>query len=265
MTLSDIRPTTRRRIGRISSYVIFLAIVVVACLFADWSVIKQNFFNAKVAGDLWPGIVRAAVNTIVYTVIAFVVGLAMAIVLALLKMGHGPFKWFAVAWIELFRGVPALLTIFFFGLALPMAFPGLRFPGGLTGGGIVGLMLVTSAYTAEIIRAGIEAVPKGQREAARSLGMSHLRTTVTVILPQAIRIVIPPLTNEVVMLLKDTSLLSVIGATLTSKELTTFATDNLAIHANSTPLMVSAVVYLIISVPLTYVVGRLEKKMAVKK
>jgi len=265
MALTDIRPTVRRRIVRLSTYAIFVALVVVVVLVANWPTIGRYFFNWSVAKTLWPTILRAAVNTIWYTLAAFVVGLVLAVVFALLKMSSGPFKWFAVGYIELFRGLPALLTILIMAFGLPMAFRGFRFPGGSVGGGLVALVIVTSAYTAEIIRAGIVAVPTGQREAARSLGMGSLRTTITIILPQALRIVIPPLTNEFVTLLKDTSLLYIVGLTLFQKELTTFGKDGLSTYASPTPLIAVAVMYLIITIPLTYLVSRLEKSMAVKK
>jgi polar amino acid transport system permease protein len=264
MALVDIRPTVRRRIGRVSTYVVFVALLAVAVALADWQAIAFNFLQPDVAAKLWPGILRATANTLSYTAISFILGLALAVVFALMKMSRGPFKWFAVAYIELFRGVPALLTILTMGYALPIAFR-FTWPGGSISGGLIGLILVTSAYTAEIVRAGVEAVPRGQREAARSLGMGELRTTITVVMPQAFRIVIPPLTNELVMLLKDTSLLFVIGATVASKELTQFGKDSMTTYANATPLIVSAVLYLIITIPLTYLVARLEKKMAVKK
>ena len=263
MAFDGIRPTVRQRMTRISSYVIFIAIVVVLAVIGDWKVIAQNFLDLDVAKELWPGILRAAFNTIWYTLLSFAVGLVFAVVFALLKMSKGPFKWFATAYIELFRGIPALLTIMIMAFAVPIAFKA-PFLGGTTGG-LIGLIFVTSAYTAEIIRAGIEAVPKGQVEAARSLGMGQLRTTVTVVLPQAFRIVIPPLTNELVMLLKDTSLLYIAGATILSKELTMFGKSGSATYANSTPYIVVAVFYLVITAPLTYLVARLEKKMAVKK
>ena len=263
MGLSDIRPTVRRRISRGSSYAVFLALVLVFIFVADWDVIQKSFFNWNVGRQMFPGVFRAAGNTVLYTVISFVVGLFFAIVLALMKMSKGPFKWFAVVFIEVFRGIPALLTLFIMAFAVPMAFSSIRVPGIYMG--LIGLVMVTAAYTAEIVRAGIQAVPKGQHEAARSLGMSSLRTTITVILPQAIRIVIPPLTNEVVMLLKDTSLLFIVGSTKLSKELTTFGRDGISTHANSTPLIVVAVFYLVITIPLTYLVARLEKRMAVKQ
>ena len=264
MSLGDIRPTVRRRISRISTYVVFALIVIVLALVGDWPAIAKNFFNFGVAGKMWPRILRAAFNTIWYTLFAFVIGLALAVVLALMKMSKGPFKVFAVVYIEFFRGIPALLTIMLMAFAVPIAFTAAKPMAGLPGG-LVALVLVTSAYTAEIVRAGIEAVPKGQREAARSLGMPHMQTTVSVILPQAFRIVIPPLTNEFVTLLKDTSLLFIAGATVFSKELTLFGRDGATTNGNSTPYIVVAVAYLIITIPLTYLVSRLEKKMAVKK
>ncbi|MDR0489470.1 MAG: amino acid ABC transporter permease [Propionibacteriaceae bacterium] len=247
-----------------SAYVAFLAIVVVMIFTANWGIIRQNFFNLEVAQRMFPDVVRAAGKTITYTAFSFGFGVVLAVVLALMKMSKGPFKWFAVVFIEFFRGIPALLTLMIIGFAVPMAFASLKKVPGVYMG-LVGLVLVTGAYTAEIIRAGIVAVPKGQTEAARSLGMSHMRTMLTVVLPQAFRIVVPPLTNEIVMLLKDTSLLFVLGSTKLSRELTTFGRDGLTSHANASPLIVVAVFYLIITIPLTYVVGRMEKKMAVKQ
>ena len=234
----DIRPTVRRRISRLSSYAVFLAFVVLLIFAINWENFRKVFFNLDIARELFPGIFRAAFNTIWYTILCFAVGLFFAVVFALMKMSKGPFRYFAIAFIELFRGLPALLTIFIMAFAIPIAFRGLRFPGGTIGAGLIGLIFVTTAYTAEIIRAGIVAVPKGQTEAARSLGMSSLRTTITVVLPQAFRIVIPPLTNEVVLLLKDTSLLYIAGATVLSKELTMFATQANATYFNSTPLTI---------------------------
>jgi len=120
--------------------------------------------------------------------------------------------------------------------------------------------MVSAAYMAETLRAGIQAVPKGQSEAARSLGMSPTTTTISVVLPQAIRIVIPPLTNEFVLLIKDTALLSVIGIQIDQRELTTFARDEMNIHINPTALTVAAFMYLIITLPLTRLVAWLEKR-----
>ncbi|MDR1077087.1 MAG: ABC transporter permease subunit, partial [Propionibacteriaceae bacterium] len=170
--LSDVRPTVRRRISRGSSYAVALIIVVVIVVKTDWPKIQRNFFNGQVAEQLVPAIFRALGNTLLYTLVCFVVGTVLAAVFALMKMSHGPARWFAIGYIELFRGLPALLTIFAFAFMIPIAFKA-RVPGGPLGGGLLALIIVTSAYNAEVIRSGIEAVPKGQREAARSLGMPH--------------------------------------------------------------------------------------------
>jgi len=266
MRLSSIRPTVRRRIGRWTSYVVAAGVVLFVALAADWPRIGRQFFNPDVLRKLWPDIVYIALrNTLLFTIVSFVFGTLLAILLALMKMSRGPAKWFAVGFIELFRGLPALVTIIAIAFMIPIAFNGAKLPGPTVMSGLLALILVTGAYSAEIIRAGIEAVPKGQREAARSLGMPHLTTTLSIILPQAIRIVIPPITNEFVLLLKDTSLLFVIGTTVQTRELTTFGRNGMTTYASSTPLIFAALLYLVITIPLTYMVGRLEKKMAVKK
>jgi polar amino acid transport system permease protein len=113
---------------------------------------------------------------------------------------------------------------------------------------------------AETIRAGIEAVPRGQVEAARSLGMTPARATASIVLPQALRIVIPPLTNEVVALIKDTSLLYVLGTTISTIEITQYARDSVADTFNITPLVAAALVYLAITIPMTRGVALLERR-----
>ena len=253
--------STKQRLVQGVLYGVLVIIVVVLALLADWQAVRENFFDTEIAGQLWPEIVTVgARNTILYTVIAFVGGLLLAVVLALMKLSPAaPYRWLATAYIEFFRGLPALLVIIISGFAIPIAF-GWRPPGGLVGAGLAALVVVSSAYMAETLRAGIQAVPKGQTEAARSLGMSGGRTTTSIVLPQALRIVIPPLTNEFVLLIKDTSLLAVIGVAQTQRELTTFARDENSLTANSTPLMVAALLYLVITLPLTRVVAALERR-----
>lgn len=265
MALLSMRPTTRRRVGRLSSYAVGLVVLAVVIALADWSTIATQFANPAVAAKMWPGIITIALrNTLLYTIASFVLGSLLGILLAVLKVAGGPLGWFAIGFIELFRGVPALLTIFSFAFVVPIAF-GVQFPFGAVGAGILGLTVVTGAYSAEIIRSGIEAVPSGQREAARSLGMTSGQTMFWIVLPQGLRIVIPPMTNEFVMLLKDSSLLFIAGATVQTKELTTFARDSLSQTANATPLMMAALLYLLVTLPLTWLVGRLEKRLDPKR
>ncbi|WP_299168886.1 amino acid ABC transporter permease [uncultured Arthrobacter sp.] len=254
------RPTTRKRLFRGVLYAIFIIAVAVVVLLADWEAISTNFFNLEVAAEAFPTVVtEAAKNTVIYTVIAFIGGMIGGLILALMKLSPvGPYRWVATAYIELFRGLPALLVIFGFAFAVPIAFEW-RPPGGSTGAGLIALIVVSSAYIAETIRAGIEAVPKGQVEAARSLGMRPSWTLVSVVLPQAFRIITPPLTNELVILIKDTSLLFIAGMALGDRELTTFARDTVSSQANSTPLVLAALLYLIITLPLTQLVAKLER------
>ncbi len=253
--------TTRKKLNLAVLYVVLVAGVVTLALIADWSAIKENFFDTEVAKSLWPEIITVATkNTIKYTIIAFAGGLILAVVLALMKLSPvAPYRWLATGYIEFFRGLPALLVILASGFAIPIAF-GWHPPGGIIGAGLAALIVVSSAYMAETLRAGIQAVPKGQVEAARSLGMNSAWTTVSVVLPQAFRIVIPPLTNEFVLLIKDTSLLAIIGVAADQRELTTFARDEISLTANSTPLIVAAIMYLVITLPLTQLVAALERR-----
>lgn len=242
-------------------YAIFVALVVLLALVADPQAIKQNFLNPAAAAASWPDILLvAAKNTVIYTFIAFFFGLVGGLVLALMKLSPvGPYRWVATAYIEFFRGLPALVVIIAFGVAVPIAFGWIP-PGGTIGAGLIALSVVAAAYMAETIRAGIQAVPKGQSEAARSLGMSGFWTTVSVVLPQAFRIIIPPLTNELVVLIKDTSLLFVIGMQPWQRELTTYSRDGLVQFGNATPLVIAALFYLIITLPLTRLVAYMERR-----
>jgi len=256
-----VKRTTRTRLTRGILYAVLLGLVVAAGGAADWAAIRENFFDTEVMRQLWPDIVTvAAKNTLIYTILAFSGGLALSLLLALMKLSPvAPYRWIATAYIEFFRGLPALLVIILFAFAVPIAFGWIP-PGGTIGAGVLALVVVSAAYLAETVRAGIQAVPKGQVEAARSLGMNGTWTMVSVVLPQALRIVIPPLTNEFVLLLKDSSLLAIIGASASERELTTFSRDSLTSLSNGTPLIAAAIMYLIITLPLTRVVARLERR-----
>jgi polar amino acid transport system permease protein len=260
---SVIKKSTRSRVTRVALSLSFAAAIAGLVTSADWGSVQSAFFDYDIARDAFPEVITvAAKNTILYTVTAFVGGLVFGLLLALLKLSPiSPYRWAATAYIELFRGLPALLVIFTLAFAVPIAFQW-RPPGGSAGAGLLALILVSSAYIAETIRAGIQAVPRGQREAARSLGLSSAWTMRSVVLPQAFRIVIPPLTNEFVLLIKDTSLLFIAGMAIQQQELTTFARDSVSEVANSTPLTVAALMYLAITLPLTQFVSHLERRSA---
>lgn len=260
------KPRQRKQLFRLLMYAIGLMVLITAIIIGDWERIAFNFFNPEVMADMFPEVITiAAKNTILYTLMSFAIGLVLALALALMKLSSiKPYRAFAIGYIELFRGLPALITLILIGFGIPIAFD-LRIPGGRVGAGVLGLSIVAGAYMAETIRAGIEAVPRGQTEAARSLGMSANRTMFTIVLPQAFRIIIPPLTNEMVLLIKDTSLFFVLGTTPLTKELTKFARDFMVEIRNATPLTVAALVYLAITLPLTWLVHRLEKRASVSR
>ena len=254
----------RQRLTRLIGYLVFALVVVGVAASADWHRLTEAFFRLDIAREMFPGAITVALrNTIVYTLLAFVFGLALGLVLALMRLSSvGPYRWFATGYIELFRGLPALLVLFMVGYGIPLAFPDREIPGGVYGSVTVGLGVTAAAYMAETIRAGIQAVPKGQLEAARTLGMSHSRAMRSIVLPQAFRIVIPPLTNEIILLTKDTSLAYVLGVTAGTIELTKYAGDALNSRVNPTPLVVAGLLYLAITLPLSQVVRWLERRAA---
>ena len=152
----------------------------------------------------------------------------------------------------MFRSIPLLVLLIVVYYALP--FVGLRMSPFLSAA--TALTLVSGAYTAEIFRAGIEAIPRGQFEASQALGLGYRHMMADVILPQAIRIVIPPLTNNCINVMKDTALASVVAMPDLLKQ----ATQAQALEANPTPLIVAALMYIALLWPLVILVGRLEKR-----
>jgi polar amino acid transport system permease protein len=258
--MAKLKRRQRQRLVLWTQYVIFVLVVGLVVYAADWSTLKESFFRTDIARDMFPEVITVALrNTVIFTVLAFIFGLILGTMLALMRLSKvAPYRWVATGYIELFRGLPALLVLFMVGYGIPNAFPNREIPGGVYGQVALGLGLTAAAYMAETIRAGIQAVPKGQLEAARTLGMSQFTAMRKIVIPQAFRIVIPPLTNEVILLTKDSSLAYVLGVTATSIELTKFGGDALNTYVNATPLMVSGVCYLIITLPLSQLVRRLE-------
>jgi polar amino acid transport system permease protein len=240
--------------------VLGLAVVVLAVV-ADWGTIRKAFLDVEVAGKQFQEIITTAlVNTVVYTALGFGFGLALGLVLALMRLSRvPPYRWLAVAYIEFFRGVPALLVFIALGFGVPLAF---QVSINQYATVMLALGLVGAAYMAETIRAGIQAVPKGQPEAARSLGMSQTRAMVSIVIPQAFRIVLPPLTNELILLTKDSSLVYLLGLSLSQYELAKFGRDALNQHRSLTPILLAGLLYLVITLPLGHLVRRLEARTA---
>lgn len=257
-------PRRRRKVTRVVQYVILGVAVLLAATLADWGQLQHQFLEPSVARRMFPDLITTAlVNTVIYTLTGFVVGLVLGLVIALMRLSSvAPYRWLASIYIEFFRGLPALLIFIFIGVGVPLAFPGTALPGGVYGQVAIALGLVAAAYMAETIRAGIQAVPRGQMEAARTLGMSQTLAMRSIVIPQAFRIIVPPLTNELVLLFKDSSLVLFLGVSLETRELTKFGRDLAGETANSTPIFVAGLCYLLVTVPLGYLVRRLEARHA---
>ena len=270
------RPATTRRITprraaqlrRWAVYALTLVVVVLIALNADWAKLRETFLDPEIFKDLFPEIVTVATkNTIILAALAFFGGIVLGLVLALMRLSSiRPYRWAALAYIEFFRGIPALLTLILIGFVLPIAL-GVRVKEllpflGNYGTPAVGLAVVAGAYLAETIRGGIEAVPKGQMEAARSLGMGHAQSMRSIIIPQAFRVMIPPLTNEFVLLIKDTSLVFVLGVAAADQDLAFFSKSAVQETFNGTPFIAAAMMYLIITLPLTALSRHLERRGA---
>lgn len=253
--------TTKAKLGRWAVYGVTLVFIAFLWEAADWARIQSAFFDWDIfRKQFWDIITVAAWHTLIFTFFGFTLGLVLGLALALMRLSSlRPYRWFAAVYIEVFRGIPLLVTLLIIGFGIPIAFGGARVPYTY-GPGSVALGMVYAAYMAESIRAGIEAVPKGQMEAARSLGMSYPLAMRTIVIPQAFRIILPPLTNELVALIKDTSLISVLGVTLSTIELAKFARNGAERTLNITPYTAAAVVYLCMTIPMTRFVGYLERR-----
>lgn len=265
--VSPVKPGRARRRRTLSLAIqaaVFVAVLVALAVLMDWQALAENVLNFSAVAPMFPQVILVGLgNTLFYTATSFAVGLLGGIVLALMRMSSfAPYRWLATIYVEFFRGVPALLVFLALGYGVPFAF-GVSWPIPVVV--MAALGLVSSAYIAETLRAGLQAVPPGQLEAARSLGMPTWRAMVTIIIPQAFRIVLPPLTNEVILLTKDSSLVYVLGLAAHEFELTKFGRDGIAaLDAGMTPILVAGLFYLVITVPLSLLARRFEARSTKK-
>ena len=194
-------------------------------------------------------------TALLVTVIGFPLAIPIGLLFAFLKMSRNRIlRAVGVTYINLLRGIPLFLQIYIAFFGMPML--GFNLPNLPLG--IAVMAVNTSAYLAEIFRAGIESIPKGQMEAASSLGMNKIQAMGLVIIPQTVRRVMPTMTSEFVMLYKDTSLLSSVGV----MELMMFSKNLTATTGNITPYICAALYYLVVTIPLIHAVTKAEKKMA---
>lgn len=211
------------------------------------------FFNMDVMTRAFPILLMGLTNTLLLGATAILFGTALGIAVALVRLyAPRPLALLAILYTDLMRALPVLVVLILIYYALPFA--GIVLSSFVAAA--VALSMVFAAYAAEVMRAGIQAVPKGQFEAASSLGLGFWLTMRKVIFPQAMRIVIPPHASNCVSIIKDTSLASVVAMSDLLKQ----ATDAQALFANPTPLIGAAILYVIILWPLVRLTGWLEHR-----
>lgn len=220
--------------------------------------LAETFFNLDVFAASFPALMRGLINTILLSLLSICFGVVAGLAVSLVRLyGPKPLRLLTVVYIDVFRAAPVLVVLILIYYALP--FVGIRFSAWTSA--TLAFSLVMGAYSAEVFRSGIESVPRGQFEAAAALGLSFVVTLRKVIMPQAMRIVIPPTTSNCVSMFKDTALASTVALPEMLKE----ATDAQALHANPTPLIGAAVVYLIILLPMVRLVSLLEARFKAER
>jgi polar amino acid transport system permease protein len=232
-----------------STVVFFAVIVVVVVNSAGWPEVRKAFFDRQLFTDSFPEIARAFLLNVRIFCIAEVVILVAALGIAVLRGLPGPvlfpFRLLAVVYTDLFRGIPTILVIYILGFGAPaLQLSGV--PNSPFFWGVTALVLVYSAYVAEVYRAGIESVHPSQEAAARSLGLSHAKTLRFVIIPQAVRRVIPPLLNDFIGLQKDSALVALIGPIEAFRQ----SQIDVAATFNYTPYLATALLFLLLTIPL---------------
>ena len=249
----DPRAVRSSAIAIVSTVVVFGLVGWVVVNAPGWPEVQASFFNAEVFWESLPGLLNAFVVNIQLFMIAEVFVLAFGLVLAIMRGLAGPvflpLRIMSNAYTDIFRAIPGVLVIYLLGFGIP----GLGLIDPRTDQrlfGIAALTLVYSAYVSEVYRAGIESIHPSQDAAARSLGLSRLQALRFVIVPQAVRRVIPPLLNDFIGLQKDTVLVSFIGVV----EIFRYAQIKSAATYNFTPLMGVALVFIVVTIPLIHLV-----------
>ena len=247
----------RKRISRrqaaiaaVSTTVVLGSLFTVLVTSPGWEIVKKTFFDIDYGREVFPTVIAGLWINLQLT---FIGGAAIGVIalgLALLRTTKSPaltpFRFLATAYVDIFRGAPLILIILLVGFGVPA----LRLKGissNVIFLGTVAVVLTYSAYVAEVIRSGILSIHPSQRAAARSLGLTSGQTMRYVVLPQAIRRVVPPLLNDFVSLLKDTGLVSILGVT----DAVRAAQINASRTFNYTPYVVAAVLFLLITIPMT--------------
>jgi len=238
------------RIAAGSTLAVVLAIILLVPLAPGWAAVKRSFFNAEVFAQTFPGLLNAfLLDVMIFAWCApaiALLGLAIALCRDVRAPALFPLRLFGAVYTDVFRGLPVILVIYLIGFGIP----GLGLPRPWNSPyiwGSVALILVYAAYVAEVIRSGIESIHHSQRAAASSLGLSEADTMRFVILPQAIRNVVPANMNLFIALQKDVALLSFIGPVEIFRQAGVYK----SLFANFTPYVGAALIFLAITIPAT--------------
>jgi len=243
----------RRRsilVAALSTIFVVVAIVIFVPMTPGWEKVQKSFFNGVVLSKTFPKLLNAfTVNVMIFAWSAPAIAL-LGLMIALARDAKSPtlfpLRIFGAAFTDIFRGVPVILTVYLIGFGIP----GLGLPRPWNSPfiwGSLALILTYSAYVAEIFRAGIDSVHPSQRSAALSLGLSERQVMRDVILPQAIRNVVPSQMNMLIALQKDVSLLSFIGPVEIFRQAGVYK----SLFANFTPYVGAAIIFLIVTIPAT--------------
>jgi polar amino acid transport system permease protein len=232
-----------------ASTVIFLAVVGTAIVLSPgWSRVRASFLDGEVARNAFPDILLGLwlnVRVLAVTaVLVVIVGLLIAAMRTLRGAIYFPVRALAAAYTDFFRGMPLIILLYLVGFGLP----GLQLhgiPNSPVVLGTIALVLTYSAYVSEVFRAGIESVHPSQRAAARSLGLTYGQTMLRVVLPQAVRRVVPPLLNDFVALQKDVGLISVLGALDAVRQAQIHSDETF----NFTPYLVAGLLFVALAIP----------------
>lgn len=234
----------------LSTVVFFTVLVLVVVNSPGWPEVRESFFDRDVfresLRDIAPKLLVNIRMFLIAEVFILVAGLGLALLRGLSGPVFFPLRLLSTAYTDFFRGVPTILVIYLFGFGVPaLAISGV--PRSEFVWGIVALVLVYSAYVSEVYRAGIDSVHPSQEAAARSLGLSRFAALRHVVLPQAVRRVVPPLLNDFIGLQKDTALVALLGVVEAFRQ----SQIDVAGNFNYTPYICTAILFLAITVPMT--------------
>ncbi|WNM25038.1 amino acid ABC transporter permease [Demequina capsici] len=260
------REFRRRASGRsvvvaLVSTVLFAAVAGTLVLTSPgWDSVQQAFFNPDIAWRSLPKVLNGLwlnIRVLFFASIAVaIVGTLLAVMRSLRGPVFFPLRAIATAYTDLFRGLPVLIVLYLVGFGVPALNPSQRYPVALLG--TIGIALCYSAYVAEVLRAGMEAVHPSQRVAARSLGLSHAQTLRLVVIPQGLRKVVPALMNDFVSMQKDVGLISVLGAVdaIRAAQIVQAQTYNF------TPYVVAGLLFVALSFPMIRLTDHISARMA---